>query len=183
MAMKKKPKPLVPDKSGTRATVRGEKSTRPVRKITKVGLLKKPTLKNLTAPKGTGSGAGAGSVRVITKSETFMKQEKQNRARRARSGSMAASKPTMKQKDYTNTRSDSRAKAEQRVKNTPDRYGASFGELKKRDELMRSAQSKGNKPSQKITPKKKTPPVQKPPVRRPGLRGFGGGGMFGFKNK
>lgn len=169
----------------------GKRKPNPVVKVAPKKPLTKSTVKNPNAPKGTGSGT---SVKVITKSETFMKKAK---AASAKTGSLPIYKTvtdsmkTAGKKSYANTPSDRRAKADQLVKNTPDRYGASFSELRARDAMMRAAaggksKSKGVTPPQKKTPP--TPPKPKTKSRfsgRPGLRGFGGGGgIFGSnKNK
>lgn len=160
-------------------TPTGRRPTKAVVKVRPKGVLKKSVVRNPDAPKPVGSGT---SITILSKGESGMKR---GQAGRNRSGQSMSGKSSYKTK-----LSDSRAKSEQRVKNTPDRGSmSSFNDLKKRDEMMRSAAGgKGGKPSQKITPKKKAEaPKKKAPKRRlyigrgGGMRGGigGGGDMIG----
>ena len=170
-------------------TPTGRKATKPVEKVQPKGALKKSVVRNPKAPKPVGSGT---SVTLLKKAESFLKREK---AGRNRSGVAASNKNTAgrgktvggfpltsdKQR-YSQTNADRRLKAEQRVKNTPDRGSmSSYNDLKARDAMMRSAAGgKGNKPSG-VTPKKKTPPTPPKSGRggRGGRGGFGGRGFGG----
>jgi hypothetical protein len=202
MAIKKStPKPPRPGSTRSTAnpTGRGSRKGTKVRLITKVTKpLTKPTVKNPSAPKGVGSGAAPGSVRVITKSESFLKREKAMRERSGRGRSQNSSSysktttiprgpgtlagyPVDDSKKY---KRDGKGSANQTVRGTDARYGASFVELRKRDETIRSAAGKGNKPT-KITPKKKAEaPKKAAPKRRlftgRGRGGGGGGGIGGI---
>ena len=192
------PKPPRPGGPGTpprsertvSRTPTGKRKPNPVVKVVPKKPLTKSTVKNPSAPKTTGSGT---SVKVITKNETFMKKAK---AASAKTGSLPLYKTvtdSMKKsgKNDYKTGAGKYSGKDQVVKNTPDRYGASFNELRARDAMMRAAaggksKSKGVTPPQKKTPP--TPPKPKTKSRfsgRPGLRGSfgGGGGLFGTKNK
>ena len=161
----------VPSKTVSR-TPTGKRKPRPVVMVKPKGPLTKPTLKNLTAPKGTGSGAGPGSVKVLKKAESFMKKEK--------AAGRNPNKSMNKSKSPNKSYSSGPSSLNQFVKNTPDRGSvSSYNDLKARDAMMRAAAGpKGNK-SKGVTPPKKTPPAPKPRSKgRFGLRG-GGGGLFG----
>lgn len=161
--MNKKPKPLRPNP--LKATLRGESaSAKPVVKVKPKGVLRKSTVKNPTAPKGIGSGASAGSVRVMTRSETGMKT--------GRAGSNRSSTPM--NKTYKPSTGNQKL-----IENTQAIARKGYIGLTPAD---KKAINPKNDKSKGVTPKKKTPPASKP-KGRPGLRGFGGGGMFGFKNK
>ena len=183
--MKKTTPPPRPGGTGAprnTSTALGTRKGTKVRKITKVTKpLTKSTVRNPDAPKGTGSGT---SVKVITKSETFMKK---NKARRDRTGmgrpqnassfSKGKTVPSGPSTKYTYNRS---AAENQTVKGTSARYGSSFAELRERDRALRSTQSKGGKPSQKITPKKKAAPAPAPASKQKRRIFVGrGGGMRG----
>jgi len=191
MAMKKTTPPPRPGGTGAprnTSTALGSRKGTKVRKITKVTKpLTKSTVRNPDAPKGTGSGT---SVKVITKSETFMKKDKARRDRtgmgrpqNASSFSKGKTVPSGPSTKYTSDRSKA---ADQTVRGTSARRGSTFAELRERDRALQSTQSKGGKPSQKITPKKKTEPKPKPKPKRRifvgrggGMRGgAGGGGLF-----
>lgn len=147
----------------------GRRPTKPVVKVQPKGAVKKSAVRNPSAPKPVGSGT---SITVLNKGESAMKR---GQAGRNRSG-----KPMPSKSSYKNKLSDSRAKSEQRVKGTPDRGSmSSFNDLKKRDEMMRSAAGgKGNKPT-KVTPKKKAE-APKPTVKQKRRIFVGrGGGMRG----
>jgi len=73
MAMNRKPKPLRPDTTGTKAEVRGRMSTKPTVKVVPKKPLTKPVVKNPSAPKPVGSGAKS-SVKVMTKTESMLKK-------------------------------------------------------------------------------------------------------------
>ena len=171
--MKKKDKPLRPNP--LKATLRGESSTRRVIKVVPKGPLKKPTLKNLTAPKGTGSGAGPGSVKVLKKAESFMKKEK--------AAGRNPNKSMDKSKSPNKSYKASAGGYNQFVKNTPDRGSvSSYNDLKARDALMRAAAGGKDSKPKGVTPPKKTPPAPKPKGKRRfgrGVGGMGGGGLFG----
>jgi hypothetical protein len=161
----------------------GRRPTKPVVKVQPKGVLKKSAVRNPSAPKPVGSGT---KVTLLTKSESAMKRDKA--AGRNRSGQSMSGKSGTSTKNYKTKLSDSRAKSEQRVKGTPDRGSmSSFNDLKKRDEMMRSAAGgKGGKPT-KVTPKKKAEaPKKQAPKRRffsgrgGGMRGGAGGGGMGF---
>jgi len=161
MAMNKKPKPIVPDKSGTKAEVRGRMSTKPTVKVKPKAPLTKGAVRNPSAP--TAAGPRGGGVRVMTQSETGMKT---GRAGRNRSG------VPMNKTYKPGSLSDSIASKRQAI----------AGGLRPGD--ARAINPKNDKSKGVTPPKKKTPPT--PPKRRPGLRpgGFGGsGGLFGTKNK
>jgi hypothetical protein len=157
-----------PSKTPSKTPV-GRRPTKPVVKVQPKGAVKKSAVRNPSAPKPVGSGT---SITVLNKGESAMKR---GQAGRNRSG-----KPMPSKSSYKNKLSDSRAKSEQRVKGTPDRGAmSSFNDLKRRDEMMRSAAGgKGSKPSQKITPKKK---AEAPSSSKPKRRIFAGrgGGMRG----
>jgi hypothetical protein len=176
MAMKKKPKPLRPDPSGVKAEVRGRLSTRPVRQLGITGPLKKETIKNPNAPKGTGSGASAGSVRVLSKSESFLKREKAMRERSGRGVPMNTTpfkKSDTKSKPYNRT-SPRNTVANASIPSAGGRYAMSFNEYKEYLRIVKSAQPKIEKPT-KTTPKKKTEPKPKPKPKRKLFVGRGGG--------
>ena len=61
--MNRKDKPIKPDKSGTKAEVRGRMSTKPTVKVKPKGPLTKPPVKNPNAPKGTQPPTG--NVKVV----------------------------------------------------------------------------------------------------------------------
>ena len=63
MAMNRKPKPLRPDTTGTKAEVRGRLSTKPTIKVVPKSPLKKATVKNPNAPKG--GTPPTGNVKVV----------------------------------------------------------------------------------------------------------------------
>ena len=166
-------------------TPTGRRPTKAVVKVQPKGVLKKSAVRNPSAPKPVGSGT---SVTLLNKGESAMKRAKA--AGRDRSGNPASGKAKTRTKNYKTSLSQSVTKADQRVKGTPDRGAmSSFNDLKRRDEMMRSAAGgKGSKPSQKITPKKKAEaPKKKAPKRRlyigrgGGMRGGigGGGDMIG----
>jgi hypothetical protein len=186
MAMKKTTPPPRPGGTGAprnTSTALGSRKGTKVRKITKVTKpLTKSTVRNPDAPKGTGSGT---SVKVITKNETFMKKDK---ARRDRTGmgrpqnasSFSKGKTVPSGPSATKYKSDRSKTADQTVRGTSARYGASFAELRKRDEMMRSAAgAKGSKPT-KVTPKKKAAPAPAPASKQKRRIFAGrGGGMRG----
>ena len=184
MAMKKKPKPLRPDPSGVKAEVRGRLSTRPVRQLGITGPLKKETIKNPNAPKGTGSGASAGSVRVLSKSESMLKREKAMRERSGRGVPMNTTpfkKSDTKSKPYT-SKSPRNTIGNASIPGAGGRYGMSLNEYREYLRIVKGAQPKIEKPT-KTTPKKKTPPTPKKaaPKRRlfTGRGGGRGGGSMG----
>jgi hypothetical protein len=182
MAMKKKDKPLRPDRSGTKAEVRGRLSTKPVIQLGITGPLKKESIKNPNAPKGTGSGASTGSVRVLSKSESFLKREKAMRERAGIGRPLNAGtfkKVPVFPKDYTRT-SPRNTVENASIKGAGGRYGMSLTEYKEYLRKLKSAQPKIEKPT-KTTAKKKTPPAPKPPKppRRILGSGMGGGSLFG----
>lgn len=175
MAIKKKDKPLRPDP--TKANYKGTTGKNPVVKITKVTKpLKKAVVRNPSAP--TAAGPRGGGVRVITKSETFMKKDK---ARSARTGTLPLTKTV------TDSMKTSGKKS----------YKASTGNQKLIDntQAFRGRQPrgpvnpKGANKSKGVTPKKKAeaPKSTQKPKRRlftgrgGGMRGGvgGGGDMFG----
>ena len=165
MAMKKKDKPLRPDPSRIGADVRGTLSTKKTIMVRPKGRLSKSVVRNPSAPKGTGSGASSGSVRVMTKSESALKTGK--------AGSNRSSTPMSK--DYKPSRGNQRLIESTQQIAKKGYIGLTAAEKK-------AMNPKGNKSKGVTPPKKKTPPASKP-MRRPGLRGFGGGGMFGPKNR
>jgi hypothetical protein len=162
----------------------GRRPTKPVVKVQPKGAVKKSAVRNPSAPKPVGSGT---SVTLLNKGESAMKRAKA--AGRDRSGNSASGKATTPTKNYKTSLSQSVTKAEQRVKNTPDRGSmSSFNDLKKRDEMMRSAAGGKSKKSSGVTPKKKAEaPKSAKPKRKlfmgrgGGMRGGvgGGGDMFG----
>jgi hypothetical protein len=163
MAMNRKPKPLRPDP--TKANYKGNTGKNPVVKITKVTRpLKKATVKNPSAP--SAAAPRGGGVRVITKSETFMKKDK---ARSAKTGSLPLTKTvtdSMKTSGKKSYKSDPKTVSGQAILNNP-----------KGSNVQKMVPNKGNKPT-KITPKKKAEaPKKAAPKRRLFVgRGRGGGG-------
>jgi hypothetical protein len=174
MAIKKKDKPLRPDP--TKANYKGTTGKNPVVKITKVTKpLKKAVVRNPSAP--TAAGPRGGGVRVITKSETFMKKDK---ARRDRTGvgrpqNASAFKKSSAQDKMPPAR---RTETQRLIDGTQSFRGR---------QPRGPVNEKGNKPT-KVTPKKKAEaPKKKAPKRRlyigrgGGMRGGigGGGDMIG----
>ena len=185
MAIKKKDNPLRPDPSGVKAEVRGRLSTRPVRQLSITGPLKKETIKNPNAPKGTGSGASAGSVRVLSKSESFLKREKAMRERSGRGVPMNTTpfkKSDTKSKPYNRT-SPRNTVGNASIAGAGGKYGMNLTDYRESLKKLKSAQPKIEKPT-KTTPKKKTEPKPKPKPKRKlfvgrggGMRGGSGGGL------
>ena len=174
MAMNRKPKPLRPDP--TKANYKGNTGKNPVVKITKVTKpLKKAAVKNPSAP--SASGPRGGGVRVITKSESAMKKDK---VRSAKTGTLPLTRTVTDSMKTSGKKSYKASRGDQKLIDGTQQIGKkgytplTAAEKRAANEKMKS---KGVTP-----PKKKTPPAPAP-KRRPGLRGFGGGGMFGFKNK
>ena len=164
--MKRKPKPLRPDPSGVKAEVRGRLSTRPVRQLGITGPLKKETIKNPKAPKGTGSGAGPGSVRVLTPTESALKKR-----------TVEPGKKTTPSKTYGTY--SARARESQKIAGTNYQSGMSLREYQNQKKLMKTVNAKANKPT-KTTAKKAAPAKKTPAKRRLFVgRGRGGGGMLG----
>lgn len=160
MAMKRKPKPLRPDTTGTKAEVRGMLSTKPTVKVKPKGVLKKSAVKNPSAPKPVGSGASAGSVRVMTRSESGLKAGK--------AGSNRSSTPM--NKNYKPSRGNQKLIESTQSVAKKGYIGLTAAE-------KREISGKGQKPKGGMTPPKKTPPAPKPKGR--GRGGMGGGGLFG----
>ena len=168
MAMNRKPKPLRPDP--TKANYKGTMGKNPVVKITKVTKpFKKATVKNPSAP--TAAGPRGGGVRVITKSETFMKKDK---ARRDRTGvgrpqNASAFKKSSAQDKMPPAR---RTETQKLIDNTQSFRGR---------QPRGPVNEKGNKPT-KVTPNKKAEAPKPKPKRKlfvgrgGGMRG-GSGGM------
>ena len=198
MAMKKSTPtpPARPGGSGskTNSTRLGSRKGTKVRVITGTKrALTKSVVRNPDAPKGVGSGAASGSVRVITKSESMLKREKAMRERTGYGRSMNASaysKTTTvprgpktlagyKIDDSAKYKADRPGSAKQSVAGTNVGYGATLANVKRRDEKMRSATGKGNKPT-KITPKKKAEAPKKAAPKRRLFVGRGGGGRGGM---
>ena len=161
MAMKKKDKPLRPDPSRIGADVRGSLSTKKTIMVRPKGRLSKSVVRNPSAP--TAAGPRGSGVRVMTPSETGMKT---GRAGRNRSGVSIS-------KTYNPSRANQKL-----IESTQAIARKGYIGLTPADK--KAINPKNNK-SKGVTPPKKTPPT--PPKRRPGLRGFGGGGMFGTKNR
>jgi hypothetical protein len=181
MAMKRKPKPLRPDPSGVKAEVRGRLSTRPVRQLGITGPLKKETIKNPKAPKGTGSGASTGSVRVLSKTESMLKREK---AMRERSGKLPLYKTVTDSMKTSGNKSYKPSTGNQKLIDATQ-YIRSKGYTSLRVAEREAANQKGNKPT-KITPNKKAEAPKKPATTRRfftgrggGMRGGSGGGLYG----
>jgi len=184
MAMKKKDKPLRPNP--LKGQLRGESSTKRVIKVVPKKPLTKPTLKNLTAPRGTGSGASAGSVKVLTKAENFMKKEKAAGRNPNKSDGKRTPLPG-RNRSMTEQEKYKKSTGNQRLIDDTQYIKKNIARTKA--ELSKMVGNKNNKAKIGMTPPKKTPPT--PPKSRfkgrPGLRGgmgFGGGGLFGSnKNK
>jgi len=175
MAMNRKPKPLRPSgptKPVTKYTIGTPK--KPVVKITKVTRpLKKAAVKNPSAP--SASAPRGGGVRVITKSETFMKKDK---ARRDRSGIGRPQNASAFKKTDAQSKPMKKSTGNQKlIEGTQYLNSKGYTELKPGEKA--AANTKGGKPT-KVTPKKSTPaPKKSTPKRRIfGGRG-GGGGLFG----
>jgi len=183
MAMNRKPKPLRPDTTGTKAEVRGRLSTKPTIKVVPKSPLKKATVKNPNAPKGAGSDAGTGSVRVLTKSESFLKREK---AMREKSGKLPITKTVTDSMKTSGKKSYKPSTGNQKLIDATQ-YIRSKGYTSLTAAEKQAANTKGNKPS-KVTPKKSAPA----PKPKSGLKGRigrigrggrmgagGGGGLYG----
>jgi hypothetical protein len=84
MAMKKKPKPIVPDKSGTKAEVRGRMSTKPTIKVKPKAPLTKGAVQNPNAPKG--GTPPTGNVKVVPPKKTPPRGSSQKGGRSSRGG-------------------------------------------------------------------------------------------------
>ena len=176
MAMNKKPKPLRPDATGTKAEVRGRMSTKPTVKVKPKAPLTKSVVRNPSAP--TAAGPRSGLVRVITKSETAMKKDK---ARRDRTGvgrpqNASAFKKSSAQDKMPPAR---RTETQRLIDGTQSFRGR---------QPKGSVNPKGANKSKGVTPKKKAEaPKQAKPKRKlfigrgGGMRGGvgGGGDMFG----
>ncbi len=151
----------------------GKRKPNPVVKVQPKKPLTKSAVRNPSAP--SASGPRGGGVRVITKSETFMKKDK---ARRDRSGIGRPQNASAFKKTDAQGKSIKRSTGNQRliddtqfVKRNPK--GRNVSEM---------VTNKGNKPS-KVTPKKKAEaPKKATPKRRlfvgrgGGMRGGAGGG-------
>lgn len=177
--MKKKPKPIVPDKSGTKAEVRGRMSTKPTIKVVPRGPLKKAAVKNPSAP--TAAGPRGSGVRVITKTESFMKKDK---ARSARLGTLPLTKTVTDSMKTSGKKSYKPSRGDQKLIDA-SQYIRSKGYTSLTAAERAAANEKRNKPT-KITPKKKAEAPKKPaPTRRfftgrgGGMRGGSGGGLYG----
>jgi hypothetical protein len=143
-------------------TPTGRRQTKPVIMVKPKRALKKSAVRNPSAPGA--AGPRGGGVRVITKSESFMKKDK---ARSARLGTLPLTKTvtdSMKTSGKKSYKSDPRTVSGQAILNNP-----------KGSNVQKMVPNKGNKPT-KITPKKKTPPKPKPKRK---FFGRSGGGMFG----
>jgi hypothetical protein len=180
--MNKKPKPLRPSgstKPVTKYTIGVPK--KPVVMITKAKKpLTKSTVKNPSAP--SAAAPRGGGVRVITKSETFMKKDK---ARRTRTGTLPLYKTVTDSMKTSGKKSYKPSTGNQKLIEGTQQI-AKKGYIGLTAAEKKAINPKGGKPS-KVTPKKNTPPAPKPKGRSGrgmgGLGFGGGGGMFGRKNK
>jgi len=178
MAMNKKPKPLRPDP--TKANYKGNTGKNPVVKVTKVTRpLKKATVKNPSAP--SAATPRGGGVRVITKSETFMKKDK---ARRTRTGTLPLYKTVTDSMKTSGKKSYKPSTGNQKLIDATQ-YIRSKGYTSLTAAEKQAANVKGNKPT-KVTPKKKAEAPKKPAPKRRfftgrggGMRGGSGGGLYG----
>ena len=177
MAINKKDKPLRPDP--TKANYKGTMGKNPVVKITKVTKpLKKAAVKNPSAP--SAASPRGGGVRVITKSETFMKKDK---ARRDRTGiGRPQNSSAFKKSDAADKPQKPRTETQKLVDRTGVLNSKGYTQLKPGEKS--AGNTKGGKPT-KVTPKKKTPPAPKQKRRiftgRGGsMRGGSMGGGMGF---
>jgi len=122
-------------------------------------------------------------VKVITKSETFMKKET---ARRAKNKTLPLTKTVTDSMKMSGNKSYKASTGNKKlIENTQVLNKKGYTPLKPGEKA--AANTKGSK-SSGVVPKKKTPPApptkSKAGLRRPGLRGFGGGGgLFGAKNR
>lgn len=174
MAMNKKPKPLRPDKSGTKAEVRGAMSTKPTIKVKPKGVLRKSTVKNPSAP--TAAGPRGGGVRVLTKSESALKKDK---ARSARTGTLPMTKTVTDSMKTSGKKSYKPSTGNQKlIEGTQQIRSKGYTPLTAAEKRAANEKMK----SKGVTPPKKTPPAPKSGRggRGGGGRGFGGGsGLFG----
>ena len=178
MAMNKKPKPLRPDP--TKANYKGNTGKNPVVKVTKVTRpLKKATVRNPSAP--SAAAPRGGGVRVITKSESFMKKDK---ARRTRTGTLPLYKTVTDSMKTSGKKSYKPSTGNQKLIDATQ-YIRSKGYTSLTAAEKQAASAKGNKPT-KVTPKKKAEAPKKPAPKRRfftgrggGMRGGSGGGLYG----
>lgn len=180
MAMNKKPKPIVPDKSGTKAEVRGRLSTKKTIVVSPKGRLTKPVVRNPSAP--TAAGPRGGGVRVLTKSESALKKDK---ARVARTGQLPITRTVTDSMKTSGKKSYKASTGNQKLYEGTQSIGSKgYTPLKPGEKS--AGNTKGGKPS-KVTPKKKAEaPKKQAPKRRffsgrgGGMRGGAGGGGMGF---
>jgi hypothetical protein len=176
MAMNKKPKPLRPSgptKPVTKYTIGVPK--KPVVKITKVTKpLKKATVKNPSAP--SASSPRGGGVRVITKSETFMKKDK---ARSTKMGTLPLTKTVTDSMKTAGKKSYKPSTGNQKlIEGTQTIRGKGYTPLTAAEKRAANEKNK----SKGVTPKKKAEaPKKAAPKRRlfVGRGGRSGGGMLG----
>ena len=177
MAMNKKPKPLRPNP--LKATLRGESaSAKPVVKVKPKGVLRKSTVKNPTAPKGTGSGAASGSVRVLTKSESALKKGN------PQSNKSDGKRPTPPGRNRSMTQAEKYKKgpySQRLIEGSQYIRGMGYSPLTAADKKALTAKMK----SKGVTPPKKKPEAPKTTGRGGrggrggGVGGIGAGGLFG----
>jgi len=177
MAINKKPKPLRPDTTGTKAEVRGRMSTKPTIKVAPKKPLKKAAVRNPSAP--SAAGPRGSEVRIITKSESKMKKDK---AYRNRTGIGRPQNASAFKKTDAQSKPIKKSTGNQRFIDDTQQIGKK-GYIGLTAAEKKSLMAKGNKPT-KVTPKK-TAPAPKPKRRlyigRGGARGGigGGGDLFG----